>query len=354
MSIDRKGRLSWPGPITFKLAVNGEKRLLRQPRSLWPAEDGITLIELLITLAIGAIIFASLNGVIFQGLEFYDEASERNELSRQVHFAMEQMVAALRDTRLLLLPFNDRDSTNWPENIREETVPASPPIGDSTKATAVLAVTLPLTYDLDHDGFPDADDDRDGLIDEDLPADNAKDYAAGIYLIDDNGNGYIDDSLFSDDDEFLWYSDGDPIDGLDNDGDGTIDEDPGDDMNNDGYAGLAGVDDDGNGTIDEAVAADDDEDGSVDEDWYNPLVFYLDNGTLKERIPVPWDETGDGTVSGRDFIISDIAENVTLFRVERLPRAGGRATLVDITLELTGHGGGTVTLHCRTRVGAGQ
>lgn len=329
--------------------------MLRQSESGWSAVAGITLIELLVTLTIGAIIFAALTGVVFQGLQYHAAVTERNELSRQAHFAMERMVSALRNTRLLLLPFSDNDSTNWPENIREETVPASPPIGDSTKATAVLAVTLPLTYDLDHDGFSDADDDRDGKIDEDLPAGKTHDSASGIYLIDDDGDGWVDESFnIADDDEYISWPDEDPIDGIDNDGDNNIDEDPGADMNSDGCPGICYVDDDGDGQVDEGNVADDDEDGLVDEDWYNALVFYLDNSTMKERTPVPWDEDGNGNVGGRDFVISDIADNVTLFRIERLPRAGGRATLVDITLELTGPGDDTVTLHCRTRVGAAQ
>ena len=75
------------------------------------------------------------------------------------------------------MPLKDNPNTNWPEHIREQTVPPSPPIGDSTLATAVLAVTLPAYVDLDNDGFPDADDDRDGLIDEDLPNDNHHDFS---------------------------------------------------------------------------------------------------------------------------------------------------------------------------------
>jgi hypothetical protein len=112
------------------------------------------------------------------------------------------------------------------------------------------------------------------------------------------------------------------------------------------------VDDDGDGAIDEGGTSDDDEDGQSDEDWYNPLVFYLDNGTLMERTPVPWDESGVGGVSGRDFIVEPIAGNVTRFRVERLPLNGGRHVLVDLTLELTNPvSRETVSINTRVRVG---
>lgn len=298
----------------------------------------MTLIEVLITLVIGAMILTAMGGVVSQGLQFHAAATERNELFLDGRFAMQQIVTALRDTRLLLLPFNDNDSTAWGESVRD-----------------VLAVTLPLTYDLDDDGFPDADDDRDGLVDEDLPNGRTRDLTPGIYLIDDDGDGSIDEGTSDfDDDENNSIANEDPINGLDDDNDGTIDEDPGSDINDDGCPGICGVDDDGDGQVDEGDPSDDDEDGLVNEDWYNALVFSLDTTTLKKRTPVPWDQDGNGNVDGRDFIVSDIAENVSLFQVERIPRGNGRATLVVITLELTGPNGDIVTLHSSTRVEGGS
>ena len=38
---------------------------------------------------------------------------------------------------------------------------------------------------------------------------------------------------------------------------------------------------------------DDDEDGQDDEDWFDPVVFYLQGSALIERRAVPWDENGD-------------------------------------------------------------
>lgn len=315
-------------------------------------ERGFTLVEALIALAVGALIIAGLSGVISTSLQAEAATQERNELVRQARFAMDRMLRAVSNTRLLLLPLTDNPATNWPENIREETVPPSAPIGSSTKATAVLAVTLPLYSDMDGDGFPDADDDRDGWIDEDIRPDQLYDQAPGIYLIDDDGDGQVDEGFNRDDDED-GVLDEDPINGVDDDGDGSVDEDASGEMNGDGCPGVCAVDDDGDNQVDEGFNDDDDEDGQRNEDWYNPVVFYLNNGTLKERTPVPWDISGGGLVGGQDFITSDIAEHVIRFRVERLPLGGNRTQLVDITLELSGASGEPVVLTSRVRVGGG-
>jgi hypothetical protein len=104
--------------------------------------------------------------------------------------------------------------------------------------------------------------------------------------------------------------------------------------------------------VDEGAVADDDEDGSSDEDWYDPVVFYLAGGTLLQRTPVPWDENASGTVTGTDFKTEVIADNVTHFRVERVPQAADRALTVDLTLALTSpQSGETVRLTTRVRVG---
>ncbi len=314
---------------------------------------GFTYVEMMLTLAIASLIILGLSGVVNQALLSQDAVTETNKLTREARFAMQRMVRSVSHSRLLLLPLRDKSASNWPENIREQTVPASPPIGDSTLATAVLAVTLPAYQDLDNDDYPDADDDRDGLLDEDLPNDRNYDYAPGIYLIDDDGDGQVDeDSTFNwDDDETNAQVNEDPIDGIDNDDDNNIDEDNASDMNGDGCPGLCGVDDDNDGSIDEGSADDDDEDGGEFDDWYNPVVFYLAGGTLKQRTPVPWDENADGLVSGEDFITSDIADNVTRFRVERLDN-GSVFEVIDLTLELTSPlTGETVSLQTQVRLG---
>ena len=317
------------------------------------AQRGFTLMELLIATALAGLVLTAISGLVNNAVGTDVLISERNRLQTDARFAMKRMTQAVSETRYLFLPQPDKPATNWRENVREETVPASPPEGSSSKATAVLAVTLSEFVDLDADGFPDADNDRDGRIDEDPPADIANDYDPGIHQIDDGGDGQVDEGFFADadDDERSNQSNEDPINGVDDDDDGVTDEDPGADMNADGAPGSLGVDDDGDGQIDEGNANDDDEDGSVDEDWLDAVVFYLQNDTLVERHPVPWDETSNGSVTGRDFIESVIAENVTRFRVGRPLQGSAKRQLVDLTLELTGPEGSVVSLNARIRVG---
>jgi len=303
-------------------------------------------------MALAGLVLAAMSGLVNNALGTDEVVAERNQLQRDARFAMERMTRAVGETRQLILPMSDKPDTDWRENVREETVPASPPEGSSTKATAVLAVSLGASVDLDADGSPDADNDGDGRIDEDYGADIAYDFNPGIHLIDDGGGGSIDESFSdNDDDERLNFADEDPINGVDDDADGVIDEDPGADMNGDGAPGVAGVDDDGDGQVDEGDNNDDDEDGAVDEDWLDAVVFHLQGDSLVERHPVPWDETANGFVSGRDFVESVIAENVTRFRIERTVAGSPDEQIVDLTLELTGPTGSVISLTNRVRIG---
>lgn len=322
-------------------------------RALRHTQRGVTLVELLVSAAMASVIVVGLSGFVRASLQSKAALEQRLDLQQQADFAMDRMVRAVSGSRRLLLPLADNPATNWPEQIREQTVPASPPIGSSTLATAVLAVTLPAYSDLDLDGFPDADNDRDGRIDEDSGGDVVGDSAGGIYQIDDDGDGLVDESLllYYDDDEGNLIIDEDRQDGSDNDGDGSTDEDPPADTNGDGCSGRCGVDDDGDGSVDEGSSADDDEDGASDEDGYDPVVFHLSGGTVRERTPAPWDETGSGGITGRDFLTSDIATQVTRLRFERMAAPDGGQPLVDITLELTGGDGQVVSVNRRVRVG---
>jgi len=324
---------------------------------LLSSRDGFTYVELMIALAIASLIILGLTGVVNQALQSQDAVSETNQLTRDARFAMQRMLRTVAHSRRLLLPLRDKPASNWPENIREQTVPPSPPIGDSTLATAVLAVTLPAYVDLDNDGFPDADDDRDGQIDEDLPNDNQHDFFPGIMLIDDDGDGQVDEnpSFWWDDDETNAIYNEDPLNGIDDEGDNNVDEDTASDQNGDGCPGTCGVDDDGDGAIDEGSNDDDDEDGNTFDDPYDPVVFYLSSGSLVERMPAPWDTDGisvpDGPVDGRDFIESVIAENVTRFRVERVDNSSA-IEIIDLTLELTSPiTGESVSLQSQVRLG---
>jgi len=321
-----------------------------------PNQHGFTLIELLVATTLAALLIAGLGGVVGQVAMTRDAVQDKNELTRQARFAMDQIVRIVSHSRRLLLPLADNPATDWREHVREETVPASPPEGSSTKATAVLAVALPFYFDLDGDGFPDADDDRDGLIDEDLPNDNHHDFFPGIMLIDDDGDGSVDEGgSWAEDDEDGAENE-DPVNGIDDDNDGSVDEDAPSDMNGDGCPGICGVDDDNDSAIDDGSNDDDDEDAGSFDDPYDPVVFYLNSGALMQRTPVPWNEDGisapDGPVDGRDFIVSALADNVSRFRVERVEGVAGDEQLVDITLELTSpETGERVSLQTQVRVG---
>lgn len=332
-------------------ALHGQRQGRRMRHS------GYTLVELLMALSLAAVVLAGLGGVTSMALSTYAAVSEKEALLVEARFAMDQMVRTASLSRQILLPLHDKALSDWPENIREQTVPASPPIGSSTLATAVLAVTVPTAQDLDGDGFPDADDDRDGLIDEDLPDDADYGFSSGIYLIDDGGDGQVDEDSFGytgDDDEYFLVGQEDPINGADDDADYNVDEDPPADNNGDGCPGRCGVDDDGDGQVDEGSSADDDEDGSEDEDWLNPVVFHLTGDVLVQRTPVPWDETGASGVTGRDFVVHPIAEHVTRFRVERMPVLLGDPESVELLLELTGPDSGEVVqVETRVRIGGG-
>lgn len=316
------------------------------------ASCGYTIIELLISLAIAALLLTAVNATINVVFETQSDTASRNDALSDARFAMQRMVTAVLRTNRLLLPLADNPNTDWREDVREQTVPASPPEGSSTLATAVLAVTLDPWLDIDRNGVSDADNDADGRIDEDLGGDNTNDAAPGIIGIDDDGDGNVDESNVEDDDEdedLGGGKDEDPENGIDDDGDGAVDEDIGFDMNDDGQAGIAGLDDDGDGAVDEANDEDDDEDeddtGNKDEDWFDPVVFFLAGTTLIERRP------NLAPADGADYSEYPIAENVTYFRVQRIAGAGKRAALVDITLEVGLADAEPISVNTRVRVG---
>jgi len=292
---------------------------------------GLSLIEITITLAISAIVMISITGVIGQALETERIVRVRNDVHRQARFAMQQMVQAISHTQRLMLPLAENPTTAWSESVRDP---------------GVLAVTLDPILDRNKDGFADVDNDKDGRVDEDLSRDNTKNGAPGIDGIDDDGDGQIDEGGNNDDNDEDGQTSEDHLDGLDNDGDGAIDEDFPDDINNDSAPGVVGIDDDGDSLIDEGHDDDDDEDGTRDEDWYDPVVFFLSGTTLMQRIP------NINPTDGTDYTEYPIAENVTQFRVERIPQGTGRAILVDLSLTVTDSNGESAQINTQVRVGS--
>lgn len=314
---------------------------------------GFSLIELLAAIVITALLLAAMHNVINPTLEANQATQVKNEAIQAARFAMDKMVRAISRSPRLLIPYSEKSTTPFPDNIREQTNPASPPPSGSSLATAVLALTQDPAIDLDGNGVADVDNDADGKIDEDLPGDMTNDAKPGIRGIDDDSDGQFDEGFFAnqDDDEVLNSSNEDPADGVDNDGDNNIDEDSPADMNNDGAPGIAGVDDDGDGAIDEGSNDDDDEDGQNNEDWIDPVVFYMQGGSIIERIPVPWDENANGSVTGEDYVETVLTENVSRFRVERIALGTDRNTTVELTLEITPPDGEMFSLTTRARVG---
>jgi prepilin-type N-terminal cleavage/methylation domain-containing protein len=314
---------------------------------------GFSLIELLAAIVITALLLAAMHNVINPTLEANQAIQLKNNTIQAARFTMDKMVRAVSRSPNLLIPYNEKSTTAFPDNIREQTNPASPPPPGSSLATAVLALTQDPAIDLDGNGVADVDNDADGKIDEDFPGDMTNDAKPGIRGIDDDGDGQTDEGFFADqdDDEVLNASNEDPVDGVDNDGDNNIDEDPPADMNNDGAPGIAGVDDDGDGVIDEGSNDDDDEDGLNNEDWVDPVVFYMQGGAIIERTPVPWDENASGSVTGEDYVETVLAENVSRFRVERITQGSNRNTTVELTLEITPPDGEMFSLTTRVRVG---
>ncbi len=285
----------------------------------------MTLIEVILTLAILTILLAGLGGLVGGALSQWRYGQGRSELLYQGNFAMERMVEATSRSRRLLVPLADNPATvAVVENERE-----------------LLAVTLDPGLDRDADGFADADNDKDGLVDEDIPTDNTNDGVPGIVGIDDDGDGNVDEDPggadgFTDNDEDGVVRE-DCIDGIDNDGDGTIDEDIPKDNDE-----LGGNDGD----------FDNDGDGLESEDWLDPVVFFVsaDGTTLMERMPTL------NPVTGADYAERPILQaQLVELEVERLPAGpDDRGVLVEITLLLHDAEAGDLTLQSLVRVGKGE
>ncbi|MFK8017948.1 MAG: prepilin-type N-terminal cleavage/methylation domain-containing protein [Gammaproteobacteria bacterium] len=315
-----------------------------------PTQRGVTLVEMLIAVLLSALLLSGFARLYRTTLDARAAVQTQRELMQEARFAMNRMVDALQATDRLILPLNDRSNTDWNESLRQQDFPESAAQAGSSRDTAVLAMAIPATQDLDLNGIADADNDGDGRIDEDWSGDVTNDGANGIVDIDDNGNGQTDETSFGvdrDDDEYLSFPDEDPLNGVDDDGDGSIDEDSGADMNGDRAPGIEDVDDDGDGAIDEGDDDDDDEDGQIDEDWLDAMVFYLNNDILLERRPSPLDANRDGVTDGQDYVIENLATDVTRLRFERLQ---GTPALIEIELHLS-RADTSVQLTTRVRAG---
>lgn len=306
------------------------------------ASAGFTLVELLISMVIGAIVLIGLLSAVTESLHSDFVVQQRIGLARQADFAMQRLSNAVGKTQYLMLPLVDNPNTTWDESTRD-----------------VLATTLDPTLDRDGDGWADANNDKDfqdsnqnGIrddgeserIDEDSHSDMTNDGKSGIIGIDDDGDGSIDEDHKDDDDEDGTKNEEEDGD-FDLDADSSIGEDKHQQMVHDDMPGLSGVDDDGDGVIDEGDKNDDDEDGQKNEDWLDPVVFYLNGNDLIERTPTI--DPADGT----EYLENIIANQVSHFEVSRLPIGSGRATLVSIELTITAADGESFSLSTTIAVG---
>jgi len=307
-------------------------------------QKGLSLLELLISMTIAGLLIAAISGVVGSALNAQRSSGAKNDTLQQARFAMHRMVDAVSKTRYLMIPLGENPATLWKESERN-----------------VLAVTLNPTLDRNKDGWADANNDKDFLdvnknllrntgeperIDEDTSGDNTNDGQAGIVGIDDNGDGQVDGKAISDNDEDgLNFEDA--INRIDEDGDGSIDEDINIDMNADSKPGIILIDDDFDGSTDEGSINDDDEDGLTSEDWLDPVVYFLNGTTLMERMP------NINPASGADYTEYPIADNVSQFLVKRVMGGNGTTALVEISLTLTVAGADPVTLITRIGVGSG-
>ena len=239
------------------------------------AQRGIALVELLVAALIAALVLGSLTAVL-TGLRRSDSVlSERALLQRDARLALERIAAMVEASTRLMVPL------------------------EVTTATRdVLAVALPPELDRNGDGYADADNNKNGVVDDDLPADETNDGGAGIIGIDDDGNGLVD-------------------------------------------YGVSVADNDENGTIGSAPVA-----PKTGADWIDPVVYYRVGTQLVERLP------NIAPFNGNDYSVRPIADNVTAFSVTRIATGNRRYREVLVQLTLTGPGGETGSWSRRLRVGA--
>lgn len=237
-------------------------------------QGGMALAELLVAAVIAALLMAGLNGVL-QGVQQTNQhLSGRALLQRDARLAMARVAVMVEGSQRLLVPLETTTGTR-----------------------DVLAVALPAALDRDGNGFADADNDRNGTPDDDLPADETHDGAAGVKGIDDDGDGNIDNGGNTDNDE-----------------DGTL--------------GSAPVSPKTGG------------------DWIDPVVYRVSNGQLLERMP------NLNPTSGADYTERVIADKVVSLAVTRIDSGNRRTREILVVLTLGDPAGETASWTRRLRVGA--
>ena len=179
------------------------------------SEKGLTLVELIVSLTIMGIIATASIPLLSSTLEIYSSGTDRSRLYQEGLMAVERMTAGVKKTTFLTVPNGHSPSRN------------------------ILAFSRLVNSDNDF-YFGDPLFPR---IDED--PDQAFTFGGwGIQGVDIDGDGSVDEANWTDDDEDGLEQE-ETFDGLDNDGDGSIDEDVKGDLTSDSQPGIEGIDDDG-------------------------------------------------------------------------------------------------------------
>ncbi len=267
------------------------------------AEEGLTLVELLMAIAIFGLIAAGATSLLSASLTAQTQGETRYKLYQEGLIIMERLTSEVKTTTLMHIP-NAHAPTR-----------------------TILAFSANVNEDNDNyfndPLFPRIDEDSDDALFFD---------GFGIPGLDDNGNGVVDDGFAKNDDDEDGVTDEEILDGFDDDGDGDIDEDLGKDSNGDSFPGIWLMDDDGDSQVDEGNDEDDDEDGIRNEDSPNLILYSLDapNTTLYKITPDP----NDGMTSA---VYATVSSRVTFFQTTYLD-----PDKILIELTLTGADGETV------------
>ncbi len=113
--------------------------------------SGLTLLELLVTVTILGIVMISLNQVLGSAVSAYGDIKNKQELLAQARYAMERMVMFVGESDAIIEPDNDSD-----HDVLQVSERMLDTYDNSTYA-----------YTIDGDSILDADNDGDGLVNED-------------------------------------------------------------------------------------------------------------------------------------------------------------------------------------------
>lgn len=247
-------------------------------RDTLKSERGLTFIEMIISIVILSLVAGVCAQMVAGAFDSWNYSRGKADLLNTARLAMERMVEGVRTTSWVLHPLMITDPKD----------PGFP--GSSYYPRDILAVSGMI------------DNDADLLPDEDPGSDLYGNLVSGLMGIDDNYDGTVDNGNGDQDDDEDGTRNEDPVDGIDNDGDGRVDEDP--------------------DTAFYSSTEDDDGDGAQGEDVFDPVIYYLSGTDLRER-------HDQYTVTTQDNVI---AENVAAFQVLRRMENGN--TLIDIYLKL--------------------